>query len=265
MHIDFTVKTRSQDIRAQKVLRPRLCQRLLQDLRCVRELLTDVKVRQLSSHRETGDHHALDQLMRVLMHDVAVLEGARLRFIRVTNQVNRLRVRRRDEAPLHTGREPRTAASAQSRCLHLIRDRAALHRERLFQLVIAPILQIAFDGGIVPFSIDVAEDQPLLARMGFFAGKIGDSGRHGPIIGASRTGARGICEKFHKPSPLTLRAVPRLSPCSSSGQGRSSLPHHEKASLLTQLGHRFPCPQHRRLGSIDADEPSPHLHQCPGQ
>ena len=50
--------------------------RLLEDLRAFREFAADVDVGQLHVDREAGDHHPLDQLVRILVDDVAILERA---------------------------------------------------------------------------------------------------------------------------------------------------------------------------------------------
>jgi hypothetical protein len=54
------------------------------------------------------------KLMGILMHDVAVLEGAGLGLVGVADQVDGLGVIRRDEGPFDAGGEARTAASAQA-------------------------------------------------------------------------------------------------------------------------------------------------------
>jgi hypothetical protein len=52
-------------------------------IRGLGEFLADVDVGELHADREAGDHHALEQLVRVLVEDVAVLEGAGLGFVGV--------------------------------------------------------------------------------------------------------------------------------------------------------------------------------------
>ena len=64
--------------------------------------------------REGADQHALDQLVRVLVHQLAVLEGAGLGLVRVAAQVL-LDVAVREEARLLAHREARAAAPAQAR------------------------------------------------------------------------------------------------------------------------------------------------------
>jgi hypothetical protein len=177
----------------RKALRVGFSDGLFEDLGGVGEFLAHVDVGQLRVHGETGDGHALDQLMRVLMHDVAVLEGAGLGFVRVADEIDRLGVRRRDEAPLHARGESRTATTAKTAGFDLVGDGAALHLERLLELLVAAVLQVALDGGIVADAVDVFEDETLLARMRFFAGEILDGGGHGAqYSSAKRRGNRDL-------------------------------------------------------------------------
>ena len=76
----------------------------------------------LRVERETGDQHALEQLMRILVHDVAVLERARLGFVGVADEIDRLGLVRFDEAPLHAAGEPRAAAAAQAGGFDFVHD-----------------------------------------------------------------------------------------------------------------------------------------------
>ena len=179
MHVDLAVETGAEDVLAEEAFFVRLCDGLLKDLRRVREFFADVDVGQLGTHSEAGDRHAFDQLMRILMHDVPVLEGAGFGFVRVADEIDRLGVCRRDETPLHTSRETCTPTTAQAAGFDLVGDSAALHGERFFELLVAAILQVTLDGRIVTGAVDVLEDQALFTRMGFFSGKILDGGGHG--------------------------------------------------------------------------------------
>ena len=70
--------------------------------------------------RVGGDHDALDQLVRVPVHQLAVLEGARLGLVGVAAEVL-LDVAVREEARLLAHREAGAAAAAQPRRLELLR------------------------------------------------------------------------------------------------------------------------------------------------
>ena len=179
MHVDLAVEAGAEDVLAEEAFIMRLCDGLFQNLRREGEFFAHVDVGKLGTHSEAGNRHAFDQLMRILMHDVPVLEGAGFGFVRVADQIDWLGIRGRNEAPLYTGRETCTPTATQAAGFDLVGDGAAIHGERLFELLIPAIFQVTFDGRIVSDSVDVLEDQALFTRMGFFTGKILDGGGHG--------------------------------------------------------------------------------------
>src|SRR5206468_3621294 len=73
-------------------------------------------------------------------HDLAILEGPRLRFVGVAQQVVRLAVTRLHERPFDARGEARTAAPAQTRVLHERDDVGGRHAERLLERSIAAAL-----------------------------------------------------------------------------------------------------------------------------
>ena len=151
----------------RKSSRARFLERLLQNLRAFGELPADVNVREVRTHREAGDHHPLDQLMRILVNDVAILERAGLRFVRVADEISRLRSAGLDEAPLHAARKTRAAASAQAGLFFTSSTISSrLHLERLLQLLVAAVLQVALDVVRPALAIDVLENEPLLRGCG---------------------------------------------------------------------------------------------------
>jgi len=58
-----------------------LLSRLIQNLRAFRHFATDVDIGELHVIREAGDDHAFDQLMRILVDNLAIFERARLGFV----------------------------------------------------------------------------------------------------------------------------------------------------------------------------------------
>ena len=91
------------------LLRPRL-----QPADDVQDLAAHVDERVVGADRVRRDDDALDQRVRVGHHQRDVLAGARLGLVGVDDEVVRLAVALRDEAPLHAGREARAAAAAQA-------------------------------------------------------------------------------------------------------------------------------------------------------
>ena len=60
-----------------------------------------------------GDNHALNQLMRVLLHNHAVFEGSRLALVRIAAQVAQLIILS-EKAPFHAGGEACASTPAQA-------------------------------------------------------------------------------------------------------------------------------------------------------
>ena len=83
------------------------------------ELTTDVDVGGMRAHGEAGDQRAFHQLVRIVAHDVAILAGARLAFIRIDHQIGRASIGNlRHEGPFHAGGKTRAATSPQARLGH---------------------------------------------------------------------------------------------------------------------------------------------------
>ncbi len=99
------------------------------------------------------------------MEDVAVLEGAGFGFVGVADQIDRLGVVRRDEGPLHAGRETRAATTAQAGLLHLLGDVLGLHREGFFQILVSAVAQVAVDRRVPALAVHVLEDEPVFAGV----------------------------------------------------------------------------------------------------
>jgi hypothetical protein len=99
-----------------------LLERGLEDLVAVEDLAVDIVVADLRAKHVAGDRHTLDQLVRVVAQDIAVLEGARLALVAVADDVLVALEGARHEAPLQACREARTAATAQRAGLELGND-----------------------------------------------------------------------------------------------------------------------------------------------
>ena len=87
----------------------------------------------LRAHGEAGDQAALDEGVRIVPHDLAVLAGAGLGLVGVDDEIVRPAVGLlRHERPFEAGREAGAAAAAQAGRLHLVDDPvAALVEDRL--------------------------------------------------------------------------------------------------------------------------------------
>ena len=177
MDVNLQVVTAAQDVFAEKILRAGLLQRPVQELCAIGHFTADVDVGQMHVVRETGDDHAFDELVRVLVDDLAVLECARLGFVGVANQVNRLAALAVHKRPLQPARKTRAAAPAQAgghdflADLFLRRFRFAvgqdpwLDGQRLFERFVAAMAQIAFDVRRVTRLIGVLQNEAVFLRI----------------------------------------------------------------------------------------------------
>ena len=99
-------------------------------------LAADVDERAVGARRVGGDHDPLDQHVRVLLHQFAVLEGARLGLVGVAHEVLVHRALRQ-ERDLLAHLEARAAAPAQARGFELCEHLVGRHRQRLAQRRVA--------------------------------------------------------------------------------------------------------------------------------
>jgi len=81
--------------------------------------------------------------MRILLHQDAVVERARLALVRIDAQINRPRMILGQKAPLGSGRETGAATTTQAGVFHDLRHIIGRHRERFAQRFVAAIGAIA--------------------------------------------------------------------------------------------------------------------------
>src|SRR5690606_34374393 len=86
------------------------------------ELTADVVVAHSGAHSVTADCHSLDQRMRVVAQDIAVVASARLALIRIAHHILLARRASRHEAPLHACREACPTSPAQAGRFHFFND-----------------------------------------------------------------------------------------------------------------------------------------------
>ena len=146
---DVAVEAGAHDVLADVALRVGLGELGLHHLLHVVELAADVDVGDLRADRPAADQAALEQQVRVALHQHVILERAGLALVGVAGDVLRQRRVLEDELPLHAGRESGAAAAAQARGLDHVDDGARLHAERLAQPVVALVLQEEVEGEAV--------------------------------------------------------------------------------------------------------------------
>ncbi len=93
------------------------------------ELVAHVDVTDVRADRVAADDAALDQPVRIQLHDRAVLEGAGLALVGVDHEVGLVAFALGDEAPLHARGKAGAAAAADVRGLDLGLDLLGLHRD----------------------------------------------------------------------------------------------------------------------------------------
>ena len=134
------------------------------------EFATDIDVAGVRAHREAREQAALDQEMRIVPHNLAVLAGAGLGFIGIDHEIARPSVGRffRHERPFQTRRKARPAPAAQAGGLHLADDPvAALVDDRLGAVPGATPAR-AFEAPILE-AVEVLEDAILVVEHDFQA------------------------------------------------------------------------------------------------
>ena len=107
--------------------------------------------------RPAGNDHAFDELVRILVNDLLVLERARLGFVSVANEIDRLGIRMTDKAPFEPAGKARAAPAAQAGIQHAfaqlrlggdiiaIGSGRGLHVQRLMQGLIATVALVALE------------------------------------------------------------------------------------------------------------------------
>ena len=111
---EFKFKIRTQNIFTQKACGTRLGECVLKALITFEDLAVNVVVARFCAHRVTGNNHAFNQGMRIEHDDVAVFKCTRLAFVSVADDVFFAREGTGHKAPFQTGREARTATTAQA-------------------------------------------------------------------------------------------------------------------------------------------------------
>ena len=88
------------------------------------------------------DGNAFDELVRVHLHERAVLAGGWFRLIRIADHVLGFRRIFGHKGPLHAGGEARAAASAETGPFHLVNDLVGCHLlQRFFECLVSSKLQ----------------------------------------------------------------------------------------------------------------------------
>ena len=127
---DVEVDAEAHDVAPEQTPATRLVDGMLQAAGGERVLAADVQVAGGSAGGEAGDGERLDHRERILLHDHAVLEGARLRLVGVAYHVVRPGRGAGDRLPLGRGRERGAAAALQPGVAQLAQHTARVRARR---------------------------------------------------------------------------------------------------------------------------------------
>src|SRR5262249_59161441 len=163
VHDDIEGKT-VDVILADEIGRAGLIHGRLQALALADEFAADVDEAGIRPHGEASDQTSLDQQMRIVPHDLAVLAGAGLGLIGVDHEIMRAAVGLfGHERPFQAGRKTGSAAATQPRSLHLIDDPiAALLQDGLGAVPGAPGA-CAVEAPVVE-AVEIGEDAVLVLK-----------------------------------------------------------------------------------------------------
>src|SRR5437762_58411 len=181
----------------------------------------DVVVASRAAHRICSNRHAFEHGVRVVAHEVAILERAGLPLIRVADQVFFALVLLRHEAPFEAGRKTRAATASQRRFLHFSHD---LVRWNFFA-------QYPFER-LVPAALDVVGEPPITPRQTGHQDSVGT-----------------VVKKFGGRVHLAIAAL--VASSSKSASSLSACISHSIRLLLTRTTGASPqAPKHSPCFSV---------------
>ena len=131
--INVERKVAAQNVLAQQVVGVAFSIACLQDAKAAAVFVTQIEVGRGRPRRAAGDDDAFEQLMRILLHQDAIVERARLALVGVDAHVDRAGMVLRQERPLQAAREAGAAAAAQAGVLDELRDVGRATCQRLRQ------------------------------------------------------------------------------------------------------------------------------------
>ena len=117
------IPTRTGGVLAQQSGAISLLNGAVQTFALMDEFAANIDIADPGTHGATGQQATLNQFVRLVAQNIAVLAGARLGFIGIDDQIMRRVFStgiRRHEGPFQPGRETRAAASAQAGLFDLV-------------------------------------------------------------------------------------------------------------------------------------------------
>ena len=117
MKIDIEIEALAKNILSKQAVGIGLVDRFLHGPKGPAIFVADIDIRFPGAGGVAGDDDPFQDLVRVLLHEDAVIESSRLALVGVDAKVNRPRMILGQEGPLDAARKPRAAPPAQSRFL----------------------------------------------------------------------------------------------------------------------------------------------------
>ncbi|MBA7611439.1 hypothetical protein ES703_18663 [subsurface metagenome] len=124
---DLKVILSAEDVLAQDIAGAAFFHGRFQQPGLLDKLPPDIDEGQVTADCPAGDDHPLKQLVRVMGDEHPVLEGSRLAFVSVADQVLGALVIPGNKTPFHTRRKTRAAATLKVRVLHHLDNLIAAH------------------------------------------------------------------------------------------------------------------------------------------
>src|SRR5262249_25737244 len=112
MNINLNVESGPEDVFAKEIMVSRFLDRALQDSEALGKFASYVNVGRARVKSITRDQHSFEQLMRILLNDEGVLNGAGFGFFGIANQIDWPFFVRLNEAPFQPAGKPGPAAAA---------------------------------------------------------------------------------------------------------------------------------------------------------
>src|SRR5262245_61639270 len=175
----------------------------LETLALAHELAADVGVTGVRPQRERRQQGALDQQVRIVAHDLAILAGPGLRLIGIDHQIARARIALGHERPLEPGWKTGAAAAAQARGLDLGDNGIVVFFDQGFGAVPAPARPGARQSPILE-AVKVLEDPILVLQSHGWNASYFVSTKSLSVVGPpiGQDACRPICEPALGGEPL---------------------------------------------------------------
>ena len=179
--LEFEAEIRAPPPRAEPARGTRVGQRRAQNRAGEGIFGAEINVALRGTHRIAGEDHALDEAVRVILHQVTVNVGAGVALVGVGDDVLDARRLRGDGAPLAAGREARAATAAEIGFFHRGEHRFRRAHQRLGQRRVTTLLPVggqrAGTAGGDPAEHDADPRRHLhgRARLGLALGRRGEA------------------------------------------------------------------------------------------